>query len=390
MPWESWLTLLVLSGMIITLARDVVAPSVAVIGAVVVLLVAGVITPGQAFGGFSNSAPITVAALYVVSRAVQKTRALQPFVGTTLGAGGSQRWTLARLLTPTAVASAFLNNTPIVAMLVPQVTSWAQQNEQSPSRYLMPLSFAAIFGGMITLIGTSTNLVVSGLLTEAGEPPLSMFELTPVGLPIAVLGIGALLLLSPTLLPDRRPARADLSDEYREFVVKMAVVDGGPLDGRTVDEGRLRRLQGVFLVELAREDEGEVIAPVTPDTVLRGGDLLTFVGRSDVVVDVQTTAGLVSSEHKHLTEFDTADTFSSRSSWGPPHRLWVKRSERRVSAADIRPPSSRYTGQVGGSTRSWAVSPYEWATRSSCFRTRSSRPDGVTGARSCWFHGLAV
>ena len=313
MPWESWLTVLVLSGMIFTLARDVVAPSVAVIGAVVVLLVAGVITPGQAFGGFSNSAPITVAALYVVSRAVQKTRALQPFVGTALGAGGSLRWTLVRLLTPTAVASAFLNNTPIVAMLVPQVTTWAEQNERSPSRYLMPLSFAAIFGGMITLIGTSTNLVVSGLLTEAGEPPLSMFELTPVGLPIAVLGIGALLLLSPTLLPDRRPPRADLSDNYREFVVKMAVVDGGPLDGRTVDEGRLRRLQGVFLVELVREDEGEVIAPVTPDTVLRGGDLLTFVGRSDVVVDVQTMAGLVSSEHKHLTEFDYRPTHVLRS-----------------------------------------------------------------------------
>ena len=168
MPWESWLTLVVLGGMIATLARDIIAPPVAVVAAVVILLVADVITPAQAFGGFSNPAPITVAALYVVSRAVQKTRALQPFVATTLGGSENQRWTLARLLTPTAASSAFLNNTPIIAMLVPQVTSWAERSGHSPSRYLMPLSFAAIFGGiggMVTLIGTSTNLVVSGLLT---------------------------------------------------------------------------------------------------------------------------------------------------------------------------------------------------------------------------------
>lgn len=302
MSWESWFALIVLGGMVATLARDVVAPSVAVIGAVVVLLVAGVVTPAQAFGGFSNPAPITVAALYVLSHAVQKTRALQPFVTTALGTSENHRWTLARLLTPTAVASAFLNNTPIVAMLVPQVTSWAQRNGRSPSRYLMPLSFAAIFGGMITLIGTSTNLVVSGLLTESGAAPLGMFELTPIGLPIALLGIGSLLVLGPRL-PERRPARADLSEGYREFVVKMTVLRQGPLDGQTVEEAHLRHLQGVFLVELERESE--VIAPVTPDTVLRGDDVLTFVGRADVVVDVQSAAGLVSSEQKHVAEFDT-------------------------------------------------------------------------------------
>ena len=144
MTWESWFTLIVIGCMVTTLARDVAPPAVAVMGAVVVLLVAGVVTPIQAFGGFSNPAPITVAALYILSGAVQKTRALQPFVATTLGAGTNHRWTLARLLTPTAAASAFLNNTPIVAMLLPQVTNWAERNGHSPSRYLMPLSFAAI------------------------------------------------------------------------------------------------------------------------------------------------------------------------------------------------------------------------------------------------------
>ena len=134
MPWESWTTLAVVAGMVGMLARDVVAPSMVVIGAVVALLVVGVVTPAEAFSGFSNPAPITVAALFVVARAVQKTRALQPFVAATLGANGNARWTLARLLAPAAAASAFLNNTPIVAMLVPQISTWAQQNNRSASR----------------------------------------------------------------------------------------------------------------------------------------------------------------------------------------------------------------------------------------------------------------
>ena len=168
----------------------------------------------------------------------------------------------------------------------------------------MPLSFAAILGGVVTLIGTSTNLVVSGLLTSVGEAPLSMFELTPIGLPIAVIGVCLVLVVAPRVLPDRSPARHDLSEGFREFVVKMAVVAGGPLDGRSVGEGHLRNLKGVFLVEIERQ--GEVIAPVTPRTRLNGGDLLTFVGRVDDVVDLQTTRGLMSNEHKHLERFNTA------------------------------------------------------------------------------------
>lgn len=304
MSWDSLFTLAVLAGMVAVLAREAVAPSVAVLGAVVALLVAGVLTPAQAFSGFSNPAPITVAALFVVSRAVDKTRALQPLVGLALGAGGSPRWTLARILVPTAAVSAFLNNTPIVAMLAPQVATWAQRRGQPPSRYLMPLSFAAIFGGMVTLVGTSTNLVVSGLLVEAGEAPLRMFELSPVGLPIAVLGLLAMLVLAPVLLPDRRAARDDLKTDTREFVVRMAVQRGGGLAGRTVEEAGLRHLEGVFLVEIRRP--GETIAPVTPRMVLHGGDTLTFVGRAGVVPDLQAMPGLVSSEQKHVAAFDAA------------------------------------------------------------------------------------
>jgi len=305
MGWEASLTLAVVAVMVVVLVRDLTAPSVAIIGSVVVLLVAGVIDPHQAFRGFSNPAPITVAALYVLARAVQKTGALQPIVGAVLGerGRGHTRLPLARLLFPSAAASAFLNNTPIVAMLVPQVTDWADRKGISPSRFLMPLSFAAKLGGLATLIGTSTNLVVSGLLEAAGEPPLGMFELTPVGLPIAIVGVLIVVVIAPLVLPDRRAPRRALEEGFREFVVGMDVEPGGPLDGKAVAEGKLRNLQGVFLVEIERG--GEVIAPVAPETVLRGGDRLTFAGRADTVLDLHAMRGLVSREQEHVAQFDT-------------------------------------------------------------------------------------
>lgn len=147
MIWEAWLTLAVVTVAVAVLTRDLISPAVAFMAAVVVLLVAGVVTPEQAFQGFANPAPITVAALYVLARAVEKSGALQPVLRATLGTGRSVRAALARLTVPVAAASAFLNNTPIIAMLAPQVENWADQRGDSASRYLMPLSFAAILAG---------------------------------------------------------------------------------------------------------------------------------------------------------------------------------------------------------------------------------------------------
>lgn len=304
MTWEAWLTLAVVAGVVVTLARDLLSPATTILAGVIVLLVSGVITPSQALAGFGNPAPITVAALYVLARAVEKTGGLQPILETVLGRGDGERASLARLLFPVAGASAFLNNTPIVATLAPQVAEWAERNGRSASRYLMPLSFAAILGGVVTLIGTSTNVLVSGLLQAEGYEPLGMFEQTRIGLPIAVLGVALLVLTAPRLLPRRRAARQEVSEEVREFVVGMVVVPGGSLDGVAVEAGGLRHLQGVFLVEVERA--GQVIVPVAPTTVLQGEDRLTFVGRADQVVDLQRARGLVSAEQAHVERFNTA------------------------------------------------------------------------------------
>lgn len=304
MTLEAWFVLAVVVGLLVALIRDIASPAAAMTTAMVLVLVTGVVTPEQALAGFSNPAPITVAALYVLARAVEKTGALTPLVARLLGSGSRSRVSLLRLVVPTTVSSAFLNNTPIVAMLLPQVSAWCEQRGLSPSRYLMPLSFAALLGGVMTVIGTSTNIVVSGLMTESGLGGLGFFELAAVGLPIALLGTVLLVGLAPILLPERRSVRQGIDEEARQFVIEMMVDRGGPLDGRPVEAAGLRHLSSVFLATIERE--GYLIAPVGPEERMRGGDRLRFVGKVKDVVDLAGIRGLTPEPTDHLVDLDTA------------------------------------------------------------------------------------
>lgn len=304
MTADAWFTLIVVVLMLVVLARDLLPPAGVVLGATMVLLVCGVIDEDQAFAGFSNSAPLTVAALYVLARAIEKTGLLGPLVGTLLGNTEKiGRLATGRLLVPVAGASAFLNNTPLVGALIPEVTAWANARGISPSRLLLPLSYAAILGGTITVIGTSTNLVVSGLLQERGQDALGIFELTKIGGISAVIGLAVVIMFSSRLIPERRSADEMLTDEIREFSVQMSVDKAGKLDGMTVEDAGLRRLQGVYLAEIHRGER--VITPVGPDRTLRGEDKLVFVGRSDLIVDLQRTPGLSSVESGQLVQIDS-------------------------------------------------------------------------------------
>lgn len=300
--FDAWVTLAVVATMFALMVRGWSA-SVSIIAAVVVLLLAGVIDEKQAFSGFSNPAPFTVAALYVVARAVERTGALEPLIHMVIGGTSGRMLRLLKLTTPSAAASAFLNNTPIIAMLMPTVSRWSETSEEPPSRLLMPLSFAVILGGVVTTIGTSTNLVVSGLLQASGSEPLGLFEVTHLGLPIAIVGLILVALLAPRLLPDRESPRSRLSAAERDFVVHMIVGEDGGLHGRTVEDAGLRSLQGVFLVEIQRDREP--IAPVTPTTLLREGDHLLFVGQARLVADLRNLPGLRSAESPHLADLET-------------------------------------------------------------------------------------
>ena len=295
---QAWITLGVILILIVIMVRETVAPAVAMFGATMLLFLLGIITADQAFAGFSNEAPFVIAALLVVARAVEVAGVMQPIVAAVFSGASGARALLARLLVPLIGASAFLNNTTLVAMTAPAVIEVSSRRRMAASRFLMPVSFAAVLGGVITTIGTSTNLTVSGLLTEAGMAPLDLFELTPVGLPIAAAGCVLLVLLGPLILRDRGSARDDVAGTARDFTVTMRVTPDGALQGVTVEAAGLRHLQGVFLVEISRGAHS--IAPVAPDEVLEGGDELTFVGRIDQVVDLQRLRGLESAERRQI------------------------------------------------------------------------------------------
>ncbi len=303
MSLDAALTLGVVVAVLAVLISERVSPALTILGGAVVLLVFGVIDARQAFSGFSNPAPLTVAALYVLAAAAGRTRFLEVLVDR-ISARASprrelgERAALARIVVPTASASAVLNNTPIVAMAIPAVLSWCRKTGRSPSRYLMPVSFAAIIGGTVTLIGTSTNLVVSGLLQDAGEPPMGLFEIGAVGLPFAIAGMLTLVVLGPRLLPERRAPSEGADDDAREFTVEMVVVGGSGIAGRSVAEGGLRNLQGVYLVEVERD--GHRISSVRPDEVLAEGDRLTFAGNVSRILDLQQMRGLASVEERHF------------------------------------------------------------------------------------------
>ncbi len=297
---EAWFTLAVTAATVAVMARGLAPPSAALFGATVVLLVAGVTEPSEALAGFSNPAPFTVAALLVVARAVSETGGLTPAVGAMLRDGSGFVRSGVRLLVPTAAASAFLSNTSIVAMLTPAVQHWSERRGTAASRYLMPLSFAAVLGGTITVLGTSTNVAVSGLLEREGMDAIGLFEVARLGLPLTLVGLVLILVLAPRVLPERAGPRRSLEAESREFMVEMLVEPGATLDGAEVESGGLRSLSGVYLVQIERG--ADVISPVPPTTVLRGGDLLRFVGRADDVVDLRAMDGLRSSEDRQVAQ----------------------------------------------------------------------------------------
>jgi di/tricarboxylate transporter len=216
--WEAWFTLAVVVVTVGALAREIVPPALAVLGAVVVLLLAGVIDGEQALSGFSNEAPYVVGALLILARAVDISGLLEPVVGRLFGKATGTAL-LARLLYPVTLFSGFLNNTTLVAMSVSPVIELSTRRKLPVSRFLIPVSYAAVLGGVITAIGTSTNLTVIGLMRESGIKPIALFELAPIGLPIALAGTTVMVLLAGKLLPDRGVAGDDLSNEVREFSV---------------------------------------------------------------------------------------------------------------------------------------------------------------------------
>lgn len=284
------LTLVVLALILVATAREWASLDLTVLVGLFVLVASRAVELETALRGFSNPAVLTIGALLVIAAGLRMTGVLQDIAPRILGRGRSLRTVLLRLTSTTAAGSAFLSNTALVAMGIPTILGWSQRQQVPASKLLIPLSYASVLGGMCTLIGTSTNVVMDGLLKAHGMEGIGFFELARVGVPLLGLALVYLVLVAPRLLPGRSAVDAP-EREPRRYITEMMVRPGSHLIGQTVAQSGLQDISGLFLVRLER-DEVSNLAPVDPDIELMTGDRLAFAGVRDQIVELRRRRGL--------------------------------------------------------------------------------------------------
>jgi di/tricarboxylate transporter len=303
--WEAWLSLAVAGTLLVSLALRLAAKDLLALTCLAILVLAQNLTgsnllptPEQAVAGFGNEGLVTIGLLFAVVAGLEFTGATELGTGWLLNRAKSLSSAQARLMIPVAAFSGFLNNTPVVVALMPVVGDLAKRIGASTSRLLLPMSYAAILGGMCTLMGTSTNLIIANLNEQAvaeglHSQSLSFFSPAVVGIPATIIGLVYMIATSRVMIPERRAA-VSVSDDPRQYTVEMLVEPGGPLVGRTIEQAGLRHLPGLYVAEIQREYG--VIAAAKPNERLRSGDVLILVGALDSVVDLRKIRGLATSD----------------------------------------------------------------------------------------------
>ena len=290
LSWEGWFSLGIVVWCFGMFAFTRVSPDLVTTGALTLLLVLNILTPHEALAGFSNAGMLTVGVLYVVVSGLTETGAVGWIGSNLLGQPRGPRQARLRLMLPVAAISAFLNNTPVVAIFIPAVQDWAKRYQLDLARLLIPLSYASIVGGTCTLIGTSTNLVINGLYSErVNDAGFSVFAPAWVGLPVTVATFLFLLTFGEWLLPKNRSSVVDYRN-VRQYIVEMLIEDHSPLVNTTVEASGLHQIPGLSLIEIERD---QAPLSVHAKQILNAGDRLVFAGIVDSVMDLQRTRGLI-------------------------------------------------------------------------------------------------
>ena len=293
--WQGWLTVAVIGFSFLLLLKDVYPSDFVLLFSLATLLFAQVIPASEGLKGFASPAVLAVAMLYIVAAGISSTGALDYLMNKVLGSPRTAVIAQVRLMLPVAVISAFMNNTPVVAIMIPIVQQWAQRIHQPPSQLFIPLSFASVLGGTCTLIGTSTNLVIAGKAEEENAAQLGLFDIGIVGVPVLFTGVLYILIFSPWLLPDkeeidRRAKKAlGLNEETSlpagfavppgigsDFTVTCLVNSHSDVCGKAVDEAGLRGLDGLYLTSVQRD--GRLFNAIGPEFVIAAYDILHFTG----------------------------------------------------------------------------------------------------------------
>lgn len=295
MEWQGWFCLALTMTALGVLSLTRISPHVVMMGVMTILSALGILSATEALAGFSNSGLITVAAMFVVAAGVYGSGGVDLLVNKVLGQPTSVRSALCRIFPPVVLLSGFLNNTPVVATMIPAIHAWARKIKIPPSKLMIPLSYTAILGGTLTLVGTSTNLVINGQYQAlTGEAGFSLFSITAVGIPVALAGMAFIWLFLPRWLPDRSEKQA--FGNLREFTLEVTVDPSGPLVGKTVQGANLRQLERVYLVEVERQ--GTILTAVSSEEVLHGGDRLVFAGDTQAISDLLRIHGIVASSEE--------------------------------------------------------------------------------------------
>lgn len=303
---EIAIVILVIAFLIFFLYTDLVRPVIVFFIATVALFAFGIIDSKDLLSGFANEQIVVILLLLILSDVIQKAGMLDLAFRRIFTSGLSYKSFLLRMLPGVAGVSAFVNNTPLVAILIPHVYGWAKKKNISPSKVLMPLSFVTILGGTITLIGTSTNLVVNGFVTDAGMAPLGIFDFAIVGIPVTVLGILFLYFLGSRLLPDRKDALSEFKQKSREYIAEAQVSAQSQHIGKTVESAGLRNLRGLFLIEISRNEQK--IKPVSPKEIIQENDVLIFAGATETIIDLlKSPREFTLPEHPSMLNNDGAE-----------------------------------------------------------------------------------
>lgn len=292
MSWEMIFVFAVLSASFVAMVWEKLSIDLVAMLAFSSLLITGILTPAEGFRAFSNEAPITVACMFILSAALERTGVIDAIGHKLNELVGHSDWSLLLVMLPiVAVLSAFINNTPVVVVFMPIMISLAATRNLRPSKLLIPLSFASIFGGTCTLIGTSTNILVSSSGQRFGQNPLGMFELAKIGVILTVVGIVYLLLIGRRMLPARETLASLLqSTDSKEYLTEAVIVSGSPLIGKHLADTPLKNQPKARVLEVIRA--GEPLAAALNELVLEQGDRLRLATVLSSVMEMKQWVGL--------------------------------------------------------------------------------------------------
>ncbi len=268
------------------LYKEIYNTSITFLSAVGFLILPGVISTNDVLTSFANEQVAIIVMLLIIGQFLKRSPVIENlFQRLFLKTKGYLKFTF-KMSAYVSLFSGFMNNTPLVALLLPYVVEWGKKNNISPSKLLIPLSFAAIMGGGLTLIGTSTNLIANSILVGklGSSAGLSMFSFFYIGAPLVVIGVLYILIFGNKVLPDNTGMISNFNKNKREYLVDLLVTEKSPLVGKTIGESNLRSLKGLYLVEIVRPDK--VRTAPGPREIMRAGDYIIFAGETDNIADI--------------------------------------------------------------------------------------------------------